>query len=212
MYNYPHYKEKDIEKVIAFMKENPFAMIIAVNKDGRPEVTQLPLLVEVNEGKIFLSGHMARKSDHHQALIENPHALIIFTGPHVYVSATWYTSNPNIGSTWNYIAIHARGKMKWMTEQELTAMMQRLSLHFENGNQSSSTVYKNLPASYTEKMIKAIDGFCMEVTEIDNVYKLSQNRDEISYDNIVKELKAQEGDGMKIAQLMEEGKSKVFKS
>jgi len=210
MYDYPHYKENDVHKVIAFMKKNPFAMIIGSRKNGRLEATQIPLLVEEKEGKIFLQGHMARKSDHHQALMENPDALIIFTGAHTYVSATWYTTNPKMGSTWNYIAIHARGKVKWMSESGLKEMMQRLSLHFEKGDQSSSTVYNNLPDEYTSKMIKAIDGFCVEVTELDNVHKLSQNRDEISYDNIVTELNKQTGDAKEIAELMKAGRNKVF--
>ncbi len=212
MYNYPHYKEQDLEKIISFMRENPFAMILAVDKTGRIEATQVPVLVEEKEGKIFLSGHMAKKSDHHQALIENPDALVIFTGAHTYVSATWYTSNPNMGSTWNYIAIHARGKVKWMSESELAEMMQKLSLHFENGNQTSSTVYNNLPEDYTSKMIRAIDGFCIEVSELDNVHKLSQNRDEVSYDNIVKELKSKEGDAKSIGELMENRRDQVFKA
>jgi transcriptional regulator len=210
MYNYPHYKEHDLQKIIAFMKENPFAMIIGAGSNGRSEVTQIPLLIEEKNGKICLFGHMAKKSDHHSALIEKPDALVIFTGPQVYVSGSWYTGNPRQGSTWNYISIHARGKVKWMSEAELIDFMQRLSLYFEKGNQSSSTVYNNLPDDYKLKMIKAIDGFCIEVAEMDNVHKLSQNRDEKSYDNIIKELKKHDGDGKEIANLMEAGKNKVF--
>jgi len=143
-------------------------------------------------------------------LIENPEALIIFTGAHTYVSATYYTTNPHQGSTWNYISVHARGHIRWMNDADLIAFMKRFSLHFENNNTASSTVYDNLPEEYVSKLIKGIVGFEMEVATLDNVFKLSQNRDEVSYDNVVKELKQQTGDAKAIGELMEKRKSKVF--
>ena len=212
MYNYPHYKEHDAGKILEFMRAHPFVTLIAVNNKARIEATQIPVLIDEREGKIFLRGHIARKSDHHKALTENPSALILFTSPHTYVSGTWYSGNPQQASTWNYVSVHARGEFKWMGEEGLIELLKDISLHFENNNKSSSTIYENLPAEYLEKLVKAIIGFEMEITEMDNVYKLSQNRDEKSYDNIVKELKGQEGDGKIIAEWMEERKPKVFPS
>ena len=74
------------------------------------------------------------------------------------------------------------------------------------------SIYDNLPVEYKEKMIKAIVAFEIEVTELDNVHKLSQNRDEKSYDNIVNELKQQDGDAKEIGDLMEKRRPKVFRS
>jgi transcriptional regulator len=210
MYDYPYYKEHDKEKILSFMRDYPFVMLIAAGKNGRIEATQLPVLVEEKDGKLIIRGHIARKTDHHLALVDNPSAMLIFTGAHTYVSASWYTGNPSQGSTWNYISIHARGKIKWMSEEELVSFMKKLTLHFEKGNTASSTVYDNLPEEYTSKMIKGIDGFEMEVEEMDNVHKLSQNRDEKSYDNIVVKLKEQGADGAIIAELMEKNREKVF--
>lgn len=212
MYNYPHYKEQDKAEVLRFMRQHPFVMLVAADQNGRIEATQVPVLIDERAGKIFITGHIARKSEHQKALEENPDALVIFTGSHVYVSGTWYTGNPQQASTWNYIAVHARGKVKWAKEEELIEILRRLSLHFENGNTASSTIYDNLPEEYLSKLVKAIVGFELEVTELDNVHKLSQNRDEKSYDNIVKELKQQEGDGKIIGEIMENRKSKVFPS
>ena len=79
-------------------------------------------------------------------------------------------------------------------------------------NSASTTIYDNLPSEYIEKLIKAIVGFEMEVKELENVHKLSQNRDEKSYDNIVRNLKEKEGDAAMIGKLMEERKPKVFPS
>lgn len=212
MYNYPHYKEHDKAEVLRFMRQHPFVMLIAADRTGRTEATQVPVLIDEREGKIFITGHIAKKSDHQKALEENSDALVVFNGPHVYVSGTWYTGNLQQASTWNYIAVHARGQVRWTSEEELIEILRKLSLHFENGNTASSTIYDNLPEEYLSKLVKAIVGFEMEITELDNVHKLSQNRDEKSYDNIVKELKQKEGDGKIIGEIMESRKSKVFPS
>lgn len=212
MYNYPHYKEEDKRLVIDFMRKHPFVTIIGADANGRVEATQIPVLVDERDGKLFITGHIARKMDHEKAFAQNPNALLIFTGAHTYVSGTYYTGNLQQASTWNYISIHARGELKWMDENGLIALLKRLSLHFENNNTASTTIYDNLPEEYLGKLRKAIVGFEMEVTELENVYKLSQNRDEKSYDNIVTQLKQQDGDAKEIAALMEQRKSKVFPS
>ena len=212
MYNYPHYKEHDSEEVLEFMQAHSFVMLLAADKNGRVEATQIPVLIDEKEGKIFIYGHIARKSDHQKALEENPDALVIFTGPHTYVSGTWYTGNPHQASTWNYISVHARGKIKWTDENDLVELLRKLSLHFENNNTASTTIYDNLSEEYLGKLRKAIVGFEIEVTELENVYKLSQNRDEKSYDNIIKELKQLEGDAKEVGEIMEKRKPKVFSS
>jgi transcriptional regulator len=211
MYNYPHYKEQDREKLIAFMQSHPFITLVGSDKNGRIEATQIPVMIEEKEGRIFLYGHIARKSDHHQAFEENANVLALFTGAHTYVSGTWYSGNPQQASTWNYISIHARGQIKFLDEGALIELLKKLSLHFENNNTASSTIYDNLPVDYKEKLIKAILAFEIEITEMDNVHKLSQNRDEKSYDNIVQQLKKQEGDAKEIGELMEKRKEQVFK-
>jgi transcriptional regulator len=212
MYNYPHYKEQDKEKVIEFMSSHPFITLIGCDSKGRIEATQIPVLIEEKEGKIFIHGHMAKKSDHHKAFEENPNVLALFTGAHVYVSGSWYSGNPHQASTWNYISVHARGQIKFLDETALIDLLKKLSLRFENNNLQSSTIYDNLPSEYKEKLIKAILAFEIEVIELDNVYKLSQNRDEKSYDNIVQQLKQQEGDAKEIGDLMQNRRSKVFPS
>jgi transcriptional regulator len=212
MYNYPHYKEPEKAKIIDFMRNHPFITLIGCDKNGRIEATQIPVLVEENADKLLIRGHIARKSDHHYAFEENPNVLALFTGAHTYVSGTWYSGNPHQASTWNYIAIHARGQIRFLDEGNLVELLKKLSLHFENNNIQSSTIYENLPVDYKEKMIKAIVAFEIVVTELDNVHKLSQNRDEKSYDNIVKELKQQHGDAKEIGELMEKRRPKVFRS
>ncbi|RXK62304.1 FMN-binding negative transcriptional regulator [Lacibacter luteus] len=208
MYNSAQFKEEDQQQVIEFMKAHPFAMLIG-NSNGRAVATQVPLMIEEREGKLFLLGHITRKQDHQLVFEENAEALVIFTGAHAYVSATWY-ENPQTVSTWNYSSVHVRGKLVFLDEEGLIAALRKLSLHYEKQNQQSSTVYDNLPADYAAKMLKAIVGFEIEVASVDHVFKLSQNRDAKSYDRIINRLKEEGREAAEVAKTMEERKDKVF--
>jgi transcriptional regulator len=86
------------------------------------------------------------------------------------------------------MSVHARGVLKFLDEQALLDVLNRTTTHFEN-NPHSPASFSTLPEEYVSKMIKAIVAFEIEVTEIDNVFKLSQNRDEESKKKIVKELR-----------------------
>lgn len=208
MYNFSHFKEPDEKVIVEFMKQHPFAMLIG-NSNGRAVATQAPLMIEERNGKLLLLGHLTRKQDHHLVFEENKEALVIFTGAHAYVSATWY-ENKQAVSTWNYSSVHVRGQLVFSDDEGLIAALRKLSLHYEKNDPQSPTVYDNLPVDYLEKMRKAIIGFEIEVTSIDHVFKLSQNRDEKSYHSIIDKLKEQGGEAAEVAKTMEERKDKVF--
>jgi transcriptional regulator len=208
MYNLPYYKEQDPSAVIQFVKEHPFAFLAGSDKDQHPVATQIPVFIDERDGRLFLSGHMMRKTDHHLAFEHNPHVLAVFTGPHTYVSASWY-QNKQIGSTWNYLSVHAKGVIRFLDEQGLLEILQRTTDHFENNPYSGSN-FKDLPREYVDRMAKAIVGFEIEVLGLDHVFKLSQDRDEKSYDNIAHQLATQGGDATAISEMMKERKPKVF--
>lgn len=208
MYNSAQFKEDDEQQVLAFMKAHPFAMLIG-NSNGRAVATQVPLMIEEREGTLFLLGHITRKQDHQLVFEENAEALVIFTGAHAYVSATWY-ENPQNVITWNYSSVHVHGKLVFLDDERLADALQKLSLQYEKNNTQSSTVYNNLPAEYTAKMLKAIVGFEIEVASLDHVFKLSQNRDAKSYDSIISHLKEEGSEAAEVAKTMEERKEKVF--
>jgi transcriptional regulator len=140
-----------------------------------------------------------RNTDHHKAFVENPNALVVFTGPSAYVSASWY-SNPQIGSTYNYMSVHINGQMNFMSSDELIQFMRKFTLKFEKENTKSLTIYDNLPNEFLAKMMPAIVGFEIKVEKMDNTFKLSQNRDEKSYLNIISKLEEQGGNSELIAQ------------
>ncbi|HXC06574.1 MAG TPA: FMN-binding negative transcriptional regulator, partial [Bacteroidia bacterium] len=111
---------------------------------------------------------------------------------------------------WNYMSVHARGVIRFLEEDALEAILRKTSLHFESNNTQSPTVYDNLPKDYLQKMMKAIVAFEIEVKEMENVFKLSQNRDAQSYDNIQKQLHKQGEDGKVIAGEMKKRTKDVF--
>ena len=211
MYKLPSYNEDDEEIVKQFVRDHPFAFIAGSDAANNPVATQVPLFIDERDKKLFLTGHIMRNTDHHKAFEQNQNVLAVFTGPHTYVSATWY-DNPYQASTWNFMSVHAKGTIRFGNEEELIAILKRLTLHYENNRTTSTTVFDNLPVEYTGRLIKAIVAFEIEVTSLEHVFKLSQDRDEKSYDNIIDKLKQQSGDAEEIAVIMENRKSKVFPS
>ena len=193
MYNFSYFKEKDKQTIKDFIEENPFAFLTGSNLSGTQVATQIPVILEERNGELFLQGHIMRNTDHHKAFIENPNALVVFTGPSTYVSATWYT-NQQMGSTWNYMSVFVNGKMNFMTSDELIQLMRKFTLKFENGN----------------KMLQGITGFEIKADKIENVFKLSQNRDEKSYMNIISKLDEKGGNSALIASEMKKRKTELF--
>ncbi|GAB2825943.1 FMN-binding negative transcriptional regulator [Ferruginibacter profundus] len=185
MYKFPYYTEQDEQKVIAFMKENAFALITGPGEEY-PVATQIPLAIEIKDGKIFLSGHLMRKTDHHLAFEKNNKVLVLFTGPHCYVSASWYT-NPGVGSTWNYVTVQAKGTIRFTDEEGTINAVKAVSDKYEGT--TSAGAFDNLSKEYVDHMVKAIVGFTIEVESMENTFKLSQNRDTASQKNIIEQLK-----------------------
>jgi transcriptional regulator len=209
MYSLSYFKEKDQQRIFQFLHDHPFAFLTGSFKNGKQVATQIPMLVEEQDGQWVLRGHIMRKTDHHKAFEENPQALAMFTGPHTYVSGSWY-SNSHIASTWNYMSVHIKGKISFLPEADLISLLQKLTLRFENNDSTSPTIYDNLPNEFLNKMLPAIIAFEIKAEEIDNVFKLSQNRDEQSYRNIITRLEEQGGDAALVAYEMKKRQEELF--
>ena len=202
MYDLPWYREHDERIITAFIERHPFAFLSGCDGNNRPVATQVPLFIEDRDGRRILSGHIMKNTDHHKAFLENDNVLAVFTGPHTYVSATWY-SDPQVASTWNYMSVHARGNIRFLGREGLEAILQKSTLHFENDDEQSPTVFDNLPDSFKQKVMKAIVGFEIEVSALDAVFKLSQDKDAESVRTIIDKLKSGDEDARRIAAEME---------
>ena len=202
MYDLPEYKERNEKVIKEFIDRHPFAFVSGCDSENKPVATQVPVFIEENDGKKILRGHIMKNTDHHKAFLHNENVLVVFTGDHTYVSGTWY-SNPYTPSTWNYMSVHAKGIIRFLDDDSLIDVLRMITLHFENQNINSTTIFDNLPSDYTQKLMKAIAAFEIEVKEMNHVFKLSQDRDKQSYLNIIAKLNEQGGAGKVIAAEME---------
>src|SRR4051812_6849949 len=105
MYDLPNHKEHNEQAIKEFTAQYPFAFLTGCDSNNKPVATQVPVFIEEKNGRKILRGHIMRNTDHHKAFVQNSNVLVVFTGKHTYVSATWY-SNPNMASTWNYMSVH----------------------------------------------------------------------------------------------------------
>ncbi len=210
MYHLPSFQEKNQDEILAFIKAHPFATLIGVSATNEPVATQIPILVKEREGGLFLQGHFMKQTDHHQAFLHNDNVLVLFSGPHAYVSASWY-ENKKQASTWNYMTVHARGKMHLLSDEALPEMLEELTAYFEQ-NPTSPSQYKELPEDYIRRLSKAIVAFEIKLLQKDAVFKLSQNRDEQSFDNIVSKLSAGNWEEKAVAEEMSKRKQQFFRS
>jgi transcriptional regulator len=208
MYNISYFKAGDDKEVTAFMHAHPFITLCGVDAEGKPVATHIPVLLEQRDDRLFIQAHIMRKQDHTVAFEQNPHVLAIFSGAHTYVSASVY-SNPQSASTWNYQAVHARGTLRFLDDEGLHTLLTKLTDHFENNPHSPSLV-GTMPDGYVTNMMKAIVGFEIEITSIEHVFKLSQNRDAKSYENIIHHLNQGDSEAKSVASTMAERKGQVF--
>ena len=209
MYDLPYHKEEDEQVIREFVGKYPFAFLTGCDANNKPVATQVPVFIEESNGRKILRGHIMRNTDHHKAFLHNENVLVVFTGKHTYVSATWY-SNPYLASTWNYMSVHVKGTIRFLDEDGLEDVLRKTTLHFENYNQQSTTVFDNLPTEFKQRVMNAIVAFEIEIKEMENVFKLSQDRDEKSYHNIIAKLKEQDEDGQVIAAEMEKRAKQLF--
>lgn len=186
MYDISYFKEKEKAEIIAFMKKNSFAIITGMGENF-PVATQIPLEVEEKDGKLFLHGHIMKKTDHHIAFQKNNNVLVLFTGPHCYVSASWY-NNAQTASTWNYMTVHAKGKIIFTDDDGTYEAVKSITNKYEGT--ATKAAFNNMPKEYVLPLIKAIVGFSLEIEKLENVFKLSQNKKYDEQLNIITQLRA----------------------
>jgi len=184
MYTPQIYKNENQEEIRAFLKENSFGILINQTK-GKLCATHIPIELELNsEGKEILQGHISKVNPQAEGFAENDQVLAVFTGPHSYISSSWY-DHENV-PTWNYIAVHVYGKIKIVDYETAVEQLKKLVDKYEVNSENPVRV-EDLSAK-TMREAKGIFGFEIEIEEIQAAKKLSQNRDDLNYKNIISEL------------------------
>ena len=177
-----HFHEEEIPALHEMMRQNRFAALVTV-AEGVPFATHLPVLLDSESPPYgILRGHVARANPQWRHFEAGTQALLIFSGPHGYISPSWYETQPAV-PTWNYTAVHAYGVPRLMTSEELKALVLEMTAYFE-ANLSASQSPEFADGSI-EKMLPAIVGFEMPISRLEGKSKLSQNRSETDRQQVI---------------------------
>ncbi len=174
MYMPKAFREEDRAALHALIRDYSFATLITQH-DGAPFASHLPMVLHSDTGPHgTLVGHMARANPQWRDFDATQDILVIFQGPHAYISPSWYTDHPSV-PTWNYAVVHAYGKPRVIDEHaELYDTLRTLVHTYEAPSPQPWTL--DLPETYLHKMMRGIVGFAIEITRLEGKYKLSQNR------------------------------------
>lgn len=189
MYIPDHFRETRPDVLDEAIRRIGFATLVTANAQTGLEANHLPMLLQ--DGQI-LRGHVARANPVWKA--GDGAALAIFLGPNAYVSPNWYPSKAETGKavpTWNYIAVHAKGRIRWVQDAEwLRAQVGSLSVAHEAGRDVPWLI-SDAPAGYVDSLLRAIVGFEITIETLEGKYKLSQNRDAADQAGVRQALRAE---------------------
>ena len=181
MYIPEHYREEDKSKLIGFIRENSFALLVNSGDSGL-RGTHLPFVTEERESGIVLVSHMAKANPQWKEFGQGKEVLVVFTGPHGYVSPSNYEKQQNV-PTWNYVAIHAYGVPEIVSDaRAVVEVLEKMIVNYEAAFREQ---WDQLNEDYKAKMIKGIVAFENPVKKLEGKYKLSQNKTKNEQENVI---------------------------
>jgi transcriptional regulator len=199
------YKLKDPEEIREFVRENGFGILVnSVN--GRLWATHIPMMfVKGNDGKDILIGHLSKANPQWKEFRTSQEVLAVFTGPHAYISPSWY-DHENV-PTWNYLAVHIYGIIQIIEGEELKGFLSEMVDKYEASMPHPVSVDR-MSDHFISSEMKGIVGFRILISEIQAARKLSQNRDGKNYQRIIEGLENQgDPDSLNMARIMKNNKS-----
>jgi transcriptional regulator len=201
MYVPPHFAETDTARLHDFIERNSFGLLVS-GVDGAPFATHLPLLLDRGAGPHgTLIGHVARANPQWRELPDRP-ALAVFSGPHAYVSPTWYEAE-NVVPTWNYVAVHATGPVQLVEDPgELFDIVRRTVERYEAAQPRPWLL--GAPSTFTDRLLAQIVGFRLPIERLEGKWKLSQNHPAERRAKVIAALEGQGGEAAEVAELMRE--------
>ena len=193
------YKNKNQQEITQFLLENSFGILVN-RTNGKLWATHIPLeLEQTNDGKSILFGHISKENPQWESFESDANVLAIFSGPHSYVSSSWYEKE-NV-PTWNYIAVHVYGKIKIIEGEAVITSLKKLTDKYEAHSENPVRI-ENL-SEKTMRQASGIVAFEIEIDTIEAVKKMSQNRNEKDYHNVISELeKTEKANSKEVAAIM----------
>jgi transcriptional regulator len=183
------YVNENRSEILRFIDENSFAILVN-QSNSKINATHIPLFIEKsNDKQLILSGHISKLNPQCENFAENGNVLAIFSGAHSYISSSWYDYEEV--PTWNYLAVHAVGKIEILNEEQKLLHLENLVNKYEKKSENPIST-----KSLSEKTMSQANGilaFNIIVQKIEAVKKLSQNKSEINKKSIISHLE-QSGD------------------
>ncbi len=187
--------------ILQAMRENSFAILFGPSgsqPDAGLQATHLPLAVKDEGEHGLIEGHFAKANPQWRDLA-NRETLVVFSGPHSYVSPTHYAEELSV-PTWNYIAIHAYGTLQLVEDDDVKdGLLKNLIAQHEP---AYAERWRELPAGYRRTMLAGIVGFRIPIARIEGKFKLSQNRPVSDRQNIHSAQKSGTPDERSLAEWM----------
>ena len=178
------HKNDNFEEIKSFVEDNGFGIIISQDV-GIISATHIPMQLKVFNDEWYLHGHLAKGNPQWKQFSEHQEVLVIFQGPHSYISSSWY-DHINV-PTWNYIAVHLSGKIRIQTPNELEDTVVDLVEKYEQKSKQPFSI-ESMKREDFKKQLAGIVGFEIKITKIEGKKKLSQNRNSTDFNNIIKKL------------------------
>lgn len=161
-------KMNDLSIAHDFIDDFGFGVIVSGSLTG----THIPFILKREEGESgVLYSHCAKANPHWKEL-QNAEVLIIFSGPHSYISPSWYAESPAV-PTWNYAAVHAYGTATLLDDQQTLAAVEAVVHKYEPALLEKREIITN---EYRDKLLAGIVGIKVELTRLDGKLKLGQLR------------------------------------
>ncbi|MBC7513305.1 MAG: FMN-binding negative transcriptional regulator [Herminiimonas sp.] len=172
MYLPKHFEQDDPVLLLEVMRQHTFATLVSL-VDGAQFATHLPVVASEVDGAIQINGHVARANPHWRGLQDSSEVLVIFHGPHAYISPTHY-AQANRVPTWNYIAVHASGQAT--VQESDVAKLAILAESIGHHEPAYRAQFEALEPQYRSAMLNAIVGFTIRVEQLQGKFKLGQHR------------------------------------
>lgn len=173
----PGYTLEDRQDVLLpLMRQHSFALLITPGRDGSilPEVTHLPVVAHPRDHGLVLEMHLARPNRQWESTGDGREALVVFSGPHAYISPAWYIHQQTV-PTWNYIAIHAAGPTEHLADDELQRHLSDLIRQNETAAGTHWSPHA-VPERYLAGLRQGVVGIRLRVTRLEGKVKMGQNR------------------------------------
>ena len=201
MYIPAAFRETDTARLHAFLHEHSFARLTSHSERGLV-ASHLPLLIDPTRGPLCtLVGHFAKANE--QALDVGAECLAVFSGPHAYISPTWYET-PNTVPTWNYVAVHAYGTLKLIEDKTELARILAVTVEKYEGQRSQPWPF-DAGTDFHQKLLDGIGGFEIEITRLEGKWKLNQNHPPEHRHRVIAALNAAGGENNRaVAKLMQQ--------